>query len=578
MLIKDKKKISPSIRILSSLAISQIAAGEVIEDPASLVKELVENAIDAESSSIRIDLEKGGFSLVRVSDNGCGMDRENLSLSVIPHATSKIFQVDDLQNIRSLGFRGEALSSIASIGSVAITSASAEEAPLAYRLTIEEGEKSSITRAVRPVGTTVEVTNLFHNVPVRKSFQKSAKSSLSKVIRVVTQLALSFPGIKWVFYADGKEVFRVVPKEGVSLMVALRECAKQTMGSSFVDHWIPLKRERKEISLQGYLSPPSLARANRSGQFLFINGRSLVSPFISQSVQEGYGTYLGSHLHPSFILHMILPPSWVDVNVHPQKRQVRFRLREEIKEALLEGVASSFGNRLQTPEKPHSWKTTPFSLCEEPSMSVAIDREKEEKGELELPFVSSAFSLPIIGLFRSFLLVDHGSWSQSLKLPENRDWLFLIDLVKAESKVFYERHIAAKEETPPLQQLLTPIVLSFTKSEEVLLASSLDSLFSWGIALRCFGKGVYVVEALAVGIDPKRVKELILELLERREGPQKTFSTFSKYRLFTRKNWTLEEAKRVCEELFLCKDPFYTPNGQSIIGWLSDEHIKKCFS
>lgn len=589
------------IEQLSQETINQIAAGEVIENPASVVKELVDNAIDANSSSIRIDLCHGGLTLIRVSDDGVGMDRSDLALCLNPHATSKIRSTADLEKVDSMGFRGEALASIGSIGRVSIKTAIGrlDKLPLGAQVAMEGGELSLITEVARTPGTTVEVADLFYNVPVRKAFQKSKARCLTACIKSVTKIALAYPHLKFALYADDKEIFATFPLDDAPFQDQLKESIKAALGAPFLEGLIPVEWEGEELKVSGYLGRPHLSRASRSGQFLTINHRPIFCPLISRALYDGYGTRLSSHTHPTFVLHLTLPLNWVDVNVHPQKKEVRLLNEEVIKKGMYAAALKGLEGR--SPPDPMILTKAPLYLDKRPPPFMSLNPPpfmslKEERSEREIvPATPSLFlaptPLPIIGIFSSFLLVDGKSWNLPPKIPylnKIEEKLLFFDLAGAEKRIFFETLLAREKSKTALQGLLNPIPLEFAPHESTQVERYIESLLTWGIALRPFGKHSYLVDALSKGIDEGQLKKLILNLVEEfdtfgekvlksNQGREKLALTVCRHTRSLRGEWTITKAHALIMQLLKTAAPYHTPTGKPTIGHLSHDFVKKLF-
>ena len=304
------------IRKLEPHLVNQIAAGEVIERPASAVKELVENALDAGATTITVQLRDGGSSLMAVTDNGSGMNREDLELAIERHATSKL-PVGDLFNIQTLGFRGEALPSIGSVSRLHITSR-AREAEEAWSLKVEGGEKKSPVPASHPHGTHIEVKDLFYATPARLKFLKSPSTELSHTVELLNRLAMSHPHVNIKLLADQRTVF------DYKICDSLQERLSQVMGSDFSQNALPLEMARGDIHLKGFISLPTLNRANASHQYLFVNGRPVKDKVLQGAVRAAYQDFLASNRYPLLALFLEVLREEVDVNVHPAKTEVRF--------------------------------------------------------------------------------------------------------------------------------------------------------------------------------------------------------------------------------------------------------------
>jgi DNA mismatch repair protein MutL len=323
------------IRVLSDQLANQIAAGEVVERPASVAKELVENSIDAGARAIEIDVEAGGRRLLRVADDGCGMTRDDAVLSFERHATSKIATSGDLSAIGTLGFRGEALASIASVARVElVTLAGDEETPT--RVVIEGGRMRDVQPAARPVGTTITVRDLFFNVPARRKFLRSEATESFHLTNLVTHYALAHPEIAFTLTNNGREVLRCPPA------ATLRERAYQIFGAEFLDSLLEVSGGHAQVArVRGYVSAPRERRTSRDAQYLFVNGRYVRDRLVSRALGEGYRTVLPHGVYPAALLFLEVPLEEVDVNVHPAKTEVRFRRAAAVVEAVRESVRAA---------------------------------------------------------------------------------------------------------------------------------------------------------------------------------------------------------------------------------------------
>ena len=347
------------IIVLDEETIAQIAAGEVIERPASVVKELVENALDAGSTRIHIELKKGGLKLIRVSDNGCGMSGEELQLAVQRHATSKIQNSSDLWKITTLGFRGEALPSIAAVSRLEIISRPAEEVS-GYRLYIEGGSICHLEAAASPAGTRVTVSDLFYNLPVRRQFQKTPAAELTRIADLLGRIALAFPEVSFCLQQEGKIIFQT-PGNG-----RLQETIASLYGSDLAASLLEVKAASADsvVKVQGYVSPPSWTWNNRQRQTFIVNRRYIQSPILSLMLEDAYRGRIAAKRYPIAVLHLELPPGQVDVNIHPSKMEIRFRNERAVYHALAEAVNRTLQ---QSPAVSSFWLPLPDS--EEPFAS-----------------------------------------------------------------------------------------------------------------------------------------------------------------------------------------------------------------
>ena len=339
------------IRTLSSVLANQIAAGEVVERPASVVKELVENALDADASAIVIELEAGGAGLIRVRDDGFGIPSRELVLALSRHATSKIASLDDLDRIASMGFRGEALPSIASVSRLALESRP-RDAESGARVRVDGGIVAPVEPAASKTGTTVEVCDLFFNVPARRKFLRTPRTELRHAEDAVRRLALSRPDVSFTLRHDGRTVI-----EAIRRMDSARRLSR-LLGQEFAASALEISFDAGDLSIHGFLAPPNAARARADLQFLFVNGRSVRDDVVRHAVRVGFGDTLAGAVYPAFVLHLAVEPATVDVNVHPTKHEVRFREPRHIHDFVRHAIARALGGF--TSETPP--ETVPMSL------------------------------------------------------------------------------------------------------------------------------------------------------------------------------------------------------------------------
>src|SRR5919206_3501948 len=323
------------IRVLSDHLVNQIAAGEVVERPASVAKELVENAIDAGARRIEVDVEAGGRRLLRVADDGCGMTRDDALLAFERHATSKISRAEDLNTISTLGFRGEALASIASVARVELVTQLANEAE-GTRVLIEGGRMRDVQTAARPRGTTLTVRDLFFNVPARRKFLRSEATESFHLTNLITHYALAHPEIAFVLTNNGRETLRA------DAATDLRERAYQIFGAEFLAGLLALEGGLAQVArVRGYVSAPRERRTTRDAQYLFVNGRHVRDRLVARALTEGYRTVLPHGVYPAALLFLEVPLEEVDVNVHPAKTEVRFRRASAVADAVRESVRAA---------------------------------------------------------------------------------------------------------------------------------------------------------------------------------------------------------------------------------------------
>ncbi|MDO4429777.1 MAG: DNA mismatch repair endonuclease MutL [Lonepinella koalarum] len=329
------------IQILPPQLANQIAAGEVVERPASVVKELVENSLDAGATRIQIDIENGGATLIRIRDNGLGIPKEELSLALARHATSKISSIEDLEAILSLGFRGEALASISSVSRLTLTSRTAEQTEAWQVFTQGREQESIIKPASHPVGTTVEVANLFFNTPARRKFLRTDKTEFAHIDEVIRRIALAKPQIAFTLTHNDKTVRQY--KSAVEKSQVLKRIAA-ICGEDFIRHALHIDWKHDDLHLSGWVATPNFSRSQNDLSYCYINGRMVRDKVITHAIRQAYAEFLGTEQYPAFVLFLDLNPNEVDVNVHPTKHEVRFQQARLIHDFIFQGVNHALCN------------------------------------------------------------------------------------------------------------------------------------------------------------------------------------------------------------------------------------------
>jgi DNA mismatch repair protein MutL len=504
------------IRVLDDATINQITAGEVVENPASVVKELVENSIDAQSTEITIEIVSGGRQLIRIIDDGCGMERDDSILCLERHATSKIRRLDDIYTTGSMGFRGEAIPSIASISKLTVIT-STEIGKAGTMVLVDGGRILKYSDATRSRGTTVEVKSLFFNVPVRRKFQKSPAHDQAEIVKVVTKLALAHPTITFQLIADQQTLIMTRGSAHPQLQNQVEARIQDLLGGEFLQQLIPLHFEQEQFVATGWIGLPTSHRPNRMHQFLFINHRAVSSPPISQAVREGYGTTLPTGRFPQFVLHMKMDGSRVDVNVHPQKLEVRLRDEMLLKETMIRAVESALQEKPSWCEEPVDWilpvlppaarmeEPTFYPQAQEETRPLPMTRVTPSNPVLPTLFAETTTPAPIVrksarvlATLPNYILAQVGS-----------DDLVVVDQRAAHERVLYERLTVAAASDSEMQQLLLPITLEMTPTEATVIRSQIEPLNQLGIAIREFGPSNFVVEAIPPPLKERQVIELV---------------------------------------------------------------------
>ena len=526
----------PQIRILSDDLANQIAAGEVVERPASVVKELVENSIDAGATLIRLDIESGGKKKIRIMDNGMGMRPEECKLAFSRHATSKISEFSDLETIQSLGFRGEALPSIASVAKVRCTSARSETQG-GKLIVVEGGTLVEDKDFACPQGTTIEVAQLFYSTPARSKFLKGDSTEFSHITQVVTQQALAYPAIQFQLTHNGRDVIQTLPTDQIHYRIA--ELFGADLGKSLVQ----VSSSSGDYQLEGYVSNPVYTRSNRSAQFCFINGRFVRDKVILHSTQQGYSHLLPKGQHPALFLYLTMDPKLLDVNVHPSKAEVRFAFQQDVHQFVSRSIREALEKNMQAPieavrsqsddipihsnyRKPietPSWVGKSEETTSQGNLSDALRTMAGGHGfESQTTTPSSQvtwFDKPPIPV--SHLIYSEfeplGQLDSSFIIMQGKKGLLVVDQHVAHERILYERfREAAKEKKIEVQNLLFPLTVEFSPAETEILTPHLDRLQQLGLELETFGKNEFLlrsVPAILKNIDNEKLLRDTIELL-----------------------------------------------------------------
>lgn len=471
------------IQILNPDLVSKIAAGEVIERPASVVKELIENSLDAGASQITVEVRGGGISLLRVTDNGSGIPADEVDLAFQRYATSKISSVEDLEKISSLGFRGEALPSIAAVSLIELFTQTANEAAGTF-LSLKGGEVIEKLGRGRSPGTTVTVRNLFYNVPARRKFLKSWATENSHIASVVGQYALAFPEVHFTLYIEGKVSLRT-PGSG-----SLRDATAEVYGLEIAQELLEVGDENGEVrpKVTGLIGPPQQARSNRSYMSFFLNRRWIRSPMLAYAVEEAYHGLLMTGKHPVAILNIYLEPAEVDVNVHPTKAEVRFHNEHVVFAAAQKVVRAALMEKTPVPmiDMPTS---TPLKLSVLPNQGRLMPPSAREDHVPISRLSTPASQLPILRVL--------GQVSNCYIIAEGPEGVYLIDQHAAHERVLFEKiHSQRTNKQVEVQGLLEPFLLETTPQQQAILKAEINNLSEYGFTVEPFGENAFLVRSV----------------------------------------------------------------------------------
>jgi DNA mismatch repair protein MutL len=520
-----------SIRILPAHLVNQIAAGEVVERPASVAKELVENALDAGARRIDVTVEQGGIALLAVRDDGAGIDAAELPLALERHATSKISSLEDLEHVASLGFRGEALPSIASVARLTLTS---RRAPAAHgtAIDVDGGAVRAPRPAAHPAGTSVEVRDLFFNVPARRKFVRSAATEFQHVERALTRLALSRPDVAVLLTHNGRRVFAL---EAASGRAAEEQRLAALLGEEFLDGALYLEHAALGLALRGWLALPTYSRAQPDQQHLIVNGRAVRDRFLASAVRLGYRDVLFHGRHPAYVLHLALDPARVDVNAHPQKLELRFRDGRSVHDFLLRSVETALAGTRPGPDArgpvaanalgtdaPHRQAPMPLGVADSVGGALDWTRLASPLTGRPRPGVAAFASVAPDGAAVPPLGFALGQVHGIYILSQTRDGLALVDMHAAHERVLYER---LKQELEaggvPRQALLVPQLLSLSETEADQAEEQVPALAALGIVVDRVGARQLAVRETPLAFGNRDlgglVRDALAELAERGE-------------------------------------------------------------
>ena len=614
------------IALLTQDTIDKIAAGEVVERPSSVVKELVENAIDAKATAITIEIKEGGISFIRISDNGCGIEKSEVPLAFLRHSTSKIRSVEDLLCVSSLGFRGEALSSIAAVSRVELITKTPDSLT-GVRYQIEGSKEVAFEEIGAPDGTTFLVRDLFYNTPARKKFLKSAQTEGSYIADMVEKLALSHPDISFKFIQNNQTKLHTSGNGNI------KDLIYHVFGREISGSVLPVELENELFSVHGYIGKPIITRGNRNYEIYFINGRYVKSQLLSKAIEEAYKSFLMQHQYPFCVLYFTFKGESLDVNVHPTKMELRFDNNQEVYQYLCNGLYEILSKKDMIPEVPvseekkstvivHEYKESipePFearrlnqvrasesifspSQLENIRTSVKKDSPYEPKYPTKASENTSykAEILPkeqmtLEDFSSNFLTKDakkkHRIIGQLFKtywLVEFEDKLFIVDQHAAHEKVLYERTMETLREKEYTSQTISPpIILSLDANEILMLEKHKNSIAKMGYEVESFGGKEYMISAVPANLFKVDMKDLFIEMLDDfsnlsgRETPElileKVASMSCKAAVKGNQSLSYTEFDALVEELLTLENPFNCPHGRPTIISMTKYEIEKKF-
>lgn len=627
------------IKILDDKTINQIAAGEVVERPVSVVKELVENAIDAGATNISVEIKDGGTTLIRVTDNGSGIDKNNIRTAFLRHATSKIKSVEDLFTVKSLGFRGEALSSIAAVSQIELLTKVKDEI-FGLRYCLSGGREDSLDEVGVPDGTTIIVRNLFFNTPARRKFLKSPMTEGNYISDLMERLVLSHPEIGFKYIVNGREKIVSTGNNDV------RQNIYSLFGREIAGLILPIEYDNDDFSIKGFVGKPEVARGNRNFELIFVNNRCIKCNTISKALEEAYKPFLMMHKYPFVVLYLDVSPEDIDVNVHPAKTEIKFYKESDILSAITECINSALTSKelirevkgdnkiiassvkataqdtillsenitnptfdidgIKTDQVNEDikseldmikgqYKNTDYSTVPEP---FELSKIKEFKANARDTFakIDQVENIKQENLFEeSFLDIENipkhkiiGQIFDTYWIVEFNDKMFMIDQHAAHEKVLYERIKKRIENDDVFSQNISPaIIVTLTTSEAEIYSKYKENLFRIGFEIEHFGGMDYAITAVPTELFRMSQKEYFLAVLDdlsqinritdTKQIDDRIASMACKAAIKGDMRFSFAEAKALIDELLQLDNPYNCPHGRPTIISYSKTEIEKLF-
>ena len=587
------------IQVMDEVLANKIAAGEVVEKCMNVVKELVENSIDAESDEIEIRLKESGIEEIEVRDNGIGMDREDAKLAFERHATSKLKKLDDLFNIESLGFRGEALPSIASVSNIRLKTSNGKSGT---EITIEGGKNLKINNSDLQKGTTITVSNLFYNTPVRLKYLKNPYVELAYITEYINKMALSYPNIKFTLINNDKVILKT-DGNGDLLKVIY-----EIYGVDITKKMIPITGENDDYYIHGYISYPEVTKGNRNSITTLVNGRVIKNNEINKCIVDCYHTYIHKGRYPVIILNIDVDPILVDINIHPTKMDIKFSKIDTLKDLLVKEITEKLENISLIPEvsvrdsysvsevrkqiinkdsekekkeeKKYEEMVLDFDVQEEKKQ---YEKEEKEKLKEQLPFeLEEEIKTPKIKK-----MIPRGVVLLTYIVAENEDGMFLIDQHAAAERINYEKVLKQMKEEKTIIDLLVPIKIELRPDEFILAKERLNILTDYGFDIDEFGFNTIIVRSHPAWIPEEKSEDIIRRLvdliIEKGEFDMDQFiwrmaaTTACRMSVMAGDYISKEDEEWILENIRYCDNPFTCPHGRPTIITYTRYELERLF-
>lgn len=568
-----------TIKVMSDDLANKIAAGEVVESLMNVVKELVENSIDALSKTIRVELLSSGIKQIKVVDDGKGMNREDALNCIKRHATSKIYTDDDLFNINTLGFRGEAIPSIAAVSNMTIKTSDGSSSTL---LEISGGNVKSVSDTDLALGTTIVVSDIFFNTPARLKYLKSLNTELANITNYVSKMALANPNIKFVLSNDNKVILNTSGNGNLLNVIA------NVYGFSVAKKMAYIKCENDDYDIDGYISYPEESRSNRGHITILVNGRSVRNNEINKSIMEAYHTYLFHDRYPIIVLNINVDPHIIDVNIHPTKMEIKFSKIEELKEIIFNEISSALSKLVLIPEVKYEDKAI-ANIDKVTTINKEVDFTKEEVAPQfeEIPFdfnVSEDIEEEKIVKPINPVGLIHGTYI----IGENEDGMYIVDQHAANERINYEYYKESLgKDDKSITDLLVPIKLDFTKEEFINLKERKSIIELMGISYEEFGNNTIIVRSHPSWIKESYVTESLRKIFEiiinennfsKEKFNEKVAITLAcKMSIKANTHIELETMRMLLDKLSKTTNPYTCPHGRPTIISFTSYDLQKMF-
>ncbi len=590
------------IKVLPHQIANKIAAGEVVDRPAAVIKELIENSIDAQATEITVVLERAGKELIQTVDNGVGINREEIDLAFQRHATSKIDTVGDLDRIHTLGFRGEALPSIASVSRIEVKSCLQDNrAGTVVRL--EEGKIVNSTETALKPGTVISVKNLFYNTPARRNFLRADTTEFNHINKVLKRFFLSYPEIKFTVVHNDKEIYNLPT-------ASIDERISQVWGEKLYEGLVYIQEELNEIELEGYVCRPDMTRGNSDNQFIFLNKRAIQNRSLNHAVMQGYGNLIERSQYPQFIIFLAIQPQLVDINVHPTKMEVRFANERAIYHLFLSAVRKAIQSEKIVPafnlkdnentrneierqfKVRRQFSSRPFNTgnprLEDPGdssqmtfnytipMEEAGEDEKDDEGTTPLPDEETVQQSSLWQIHKRYIL------------SQIKSGMVIIDQHVAHERVLFEKllNYLNEERRLPSQKLLFPQTLDLALEDFLIYGEIKDWLQKIGFSITGLSGRTVLIEAIPADVKVGYEGKVLLEIIDyyrenegsKYQSHEKIAAAFAcKNAIKSGEKLTPKEMASLVDQLFATKEPYFCPHGRPVIVTLNLEEIDKKF-